>query len=306
LTTGVVLMTYGAPRTLDEVGAYLARVRGREPAAALVSEFRERYRRIGMSPIVRITEAQARGVGELLGAEYRVVAAMRYSEPSIARRVSELANYALDVVVGMVLSPQWSPLIMSGYEIALRDALAAARPGTPAVMAHEWHREPAFLEDLATAVQDARAALPPDTAILFTAHSLPRRVFDAEPAYVASLRETADLVAARAGLAEREWRWAYQSAGHTQEEWLRPDLKELFPSFAAEGRRDVLVVPVQFLADHLEVLYDLDVAAAEEARTAGLHYHRVAMPNTRPSLLAALANVVRREIGAATPAAPIA
>jgi ferrochelatase len=118
-------------------------------------------------------------------------------------------------------------------------------------------------------------------------------VFDAEPDYVDQLKETAALVADRAGLARGRWWWAYQSAGHTAEEWLRPDLKELFPSLVAAGERDVLVVPVQFLADHLEVLYDLDVAAAEEAAGTGLRYHRVEMPNTQPAFIRALGAVAR-------------
>jgi ferrochelatase len=138
--------------------------------------------------------------------------------------------------------------------------------------------------------------------VLFTAHSLPKRVFESEPEYVAQLRETGDLVAAAADLGPSDWTWAYQSAGHTQEEWLRPDLKELFPDLAAAGHRDVLVAPVQFLADHLEVLYDLDVAAAAEAEAAGIRYHRVPMPNCDPAFIAALAAIARREAAELSPA----
>ena len=146
-------------------------------------------------------------------------------------------------------------------------------------------------------MRDAIAERPPDGPIIFTAHSLPRRVFDAEPGYVAQLRETVDLVAQRLGLDASEWRWAYQSAGHTQEEWLRPDLKELFPELAASGAREILVVPVQFLADHLEVLYDLDVAAAAEAAACGLGYRRIRMPNDDPAFIEALAAIARRAVG---------
>ncbi len=299
MRAGVMLMTYGAPGTLDEVGPYLARVRGgREPSPELIAEFRERYRVIGMSPLVRITEAQAAGVERVLGEGFRVVAGMRHSEPTIARRVAELAAFAPEVVVGVCLSPQWSPTIMSPYERALRDAAALELPGAAVAMARGWHREPAFVDALAERVRDARASLGEGVGVVLTAHSLPRRVFEAEPEYVAQLRDTADLVASRAGLAPEVWSWAYQSAGHTQEEWLRPDLKELFPALAARGHRAVLVVPVQFLADHLEVLYDLDVAAAAEARACGLVYHRIAMPNTQPAFLRALADVVRRELAA--------
>lgn len=281
-----MLMTYGAPRDDADLPAYLARVRGgRVPDDALVAEMRRRYARIGGSPLVRITEAQAAAVEADLGPGFRVRAGMRYSDPAIADRARELGD--VERVVGVVMSPQWSPVLMRGYV----DALVAAT-AVPATVVGAWHREPAFVAALAAKLRAAHGALP-GAPVLLTAHSLPRRVFDAEPEYVAQLHETGVLVAAAAGLRSDEWQWAYQSAGHTQEEWLRPDLKELFPALAAAGHRDVLVAPVQFLADHLEVLYDLDVAAAAEAGSAGLRYHRVPMPNCDPAFIGALGAVVR-------------
>ena len=295
MTTGVLLMTYGAPRDDADLPGYLARVRGgRAPDDALVAEMRRRYARIGGSPLIRITEAQAAALEAELGPDYRVRAAMRYSEPAIAERAKELAD--ADAVVGIVMSPQWSPTLMRGYADALRSAV----PGATHV-AGAWHLEPAFVGALAAQVRAAWSRLG-RPHVLFTAHSLPKRVFEAEPGYVAQLRETGDAVAAAAGLGDDEWTWAYQSAGHTQEEWLRPDLKELFPALAASGLRDVLVAPVQFLADHLEVLYDLDVAAAAEAEAAGIRYHRVPMPNCDPAFIAALAAIARREAAALSPA----
>lgn len=291
MTTGVLLMTYGAPATPAEVPGYLARVRGgKEPDAGLVTEFVRRYERIGWSPLVERTRAQAAALEAELGAGWRVRAGMRFSSPSIADAVGDLGE--VDRVVGVVMSPQHSPLLMGGYAKALEEA--AALRGLPASVTPGWHREPRFIGALAGLVRDALAEHRPDGPIIFTAHSLPKRVFDAEPAYVAHLRETADLVAARLGLARSEWRWAYQSAGHTQEEWLRPDLKELFPEIAASGASEVLVVPVQFLADHLEVLYDLDVATAAEAEACGLRYRRIAMPNADPRFIAALGEIARR------------
>ncbi len=294
MTTGVVLMTYGAPRERSEVAAYLASIRGgKPPTDELVAEMTRRYERIGWSPLIGRTRAQAEVLESELGPEWRVAAGMRYSAPTIAEAVQCIVATGADRIVGIVMSPQWSSTIMGGYE----RALAAATAGSvPVCVAREWHREPAFLDALATRIHEALRRLPDpqQAAIVLTAHSLPRRVFDAEPGYVAQLKETADLVAGRARLAPDRWRFAYQSAGHTAEEWLRPDLKELFPGVAATGRRDVLVVPVQFLADHLEVLYDLDVAAAGEAAAAGIRYHRIEMPNTQPALIRALASVARR------------
>jgi ferrochelatase len=284
-------MTYGAPRDDLDVPAYLARVRGGRAADdALVAEMRRRYALIGGSPLVRITEAQAAALDATLGPGHRVRSAMRYSEPAIADRARELAD--ADRVIGVVMSPQWSPTLMRGYAEAVRSAVSR-----PLRIAGAWHREPAFVDSLAAQVRAAWSRLD-RPQVLFTAHSLPRRVFEAEPGYIAQLRETAELVAAAAGLAPDGWTWAYQSAGHTPEEWLRPDLKELFPDLRAAGHRHVLVAPVQFLADHLEVLYDLDVAAAAEAEAAGIRYHRVPMPNCDPAFIGALATVVRREAAA--------
>jgi ferrochelatase len=290
VTTGVLLMTYGAPAGDDDVPRYLAAVRGgRAPDDALVKEMRRRYARIGGSPLVRITSAQARALERELGAGWIGEAGMRFSAPSIADAVTALARRGATRIVGICMSPQWSPTLMGGYGREL--AVAADAAGVPSTLADAWHRDPAFVAAIAARVRLALAG--GDAFALLTAHSLPKRVFDAEPEYIAQLRETGDLVAAAAGLESDRCAWAYQSAGHTQEEWLRPDLAELFPALAARGESEVLVVPVQFLADHLEVLYDLDVAAAEQARAAGLRYRRTAMPNTDPGFIAALARIAR-------------
>jgi ferrochelatase len=291
VTTGVVLLTYGAPRDDADVGPYLGRVIGRVPTDAVVTELRRRYRVIGGSPLVARTEEQARALEAALGTGFRVRAGMRASAPTIADAVTALGP--VERIVGVVLSPQWSGILMRAYV----DQLTAAATA-PVHVAGAWHREPAFVASLGRAVRAAHGRLG-GPHVLLTAHSLPRRVFDAEPEYVAQLRETGTLVAAAAGLCPAEWTWAYQSAGHTAEEWLRPDLKELFPALAAAGHRAILVAPVQFLADHLEVLYDLDVAARGEAEGAGLAYHRIAMPNADPAFIAALAAVVRRTLAEA-------
>ncbi len=303
MTTGVVLMTYGAPRSRADVASYLAKIRGgAAPADDLVAEMTRRYERIGWSPIVERTVAQAEALEVELGAGWHVAAGMRFSLPTIGEAVEVLVAAGAERLVGIVMSPQWSDAIMSGYGHALEEAAGMLAKPVPVVVAHDWHREPAFIDAIAERAREALARLPADTPVLLTAHSLPKRVFDAGPGYVAQLKETGDLVASRARLEPGRWQWAYQSAGHTAEEWLRPDLKELFPALAAAGHRDVLVVPVQFLADHLEVLYDLDVAAAEEATSAGLRYHRIEMPNTQRAFIRALAAVARRTAEVTAPA----
>ncbi len=292
MTVGVALMTYGAPIGPDDVAAYLGRVRGgKAPTDELAREMRRRYEVIGGSPLVAITRAQAACLERELGPGHRVVAGMRFSEPTIESAVAELVASGCDRIVGVCLSPQWSTVLMGGYERALEDAIALHAPGAPHSMVRAWYRKPELIDALAANIVTALAMLPGNVPVLLTAHSLPRRVFEAEPEYIAQLRETGELVAARAQLHPDRWHWAYQSAGHTAEEWLRPDLKELFPRVAAGGHREVLVAPVQFLADHLEVLYDLDVAARAEAEAAGLRYCRARMPNTDPAFIRALAAV---------------
>jgi ferrochelatase len=296
MTTGVVLMTYGAPAGDADLPRYLAAVRGgREPSEELVREMARRYRLIGGSPLVLFTVAQAAALERELGSGYAVAAGMRFSKPTIAESVQALAERGAARIVGVCMSPQWSPLLMGGYA---RELEAASREtGMRSAIAGAWYDEDLFVDAIAERLGEALRETP-GASVVLTAHSLPKRVFDAEPEYVAQLRATGDLVARRAGLEPGRWRWAYQSAGHTQEEWLRPDLVELFPEIKAEGAQEVVVVPVQFLADHLEVLYDLDIAAADQARAAGLGYARIAMPNTQPTFIRALASVARATEGA--------
>ncbi len=292
MTTGVLLMTYGAPADEADLPRYLAAVRGgRAPDPELVTEMARRYALIGGSPLIARTVEQAAALERGLGEGYVGAAGMRFSPPAIADAAASLIERGATRLVGICMSPQWSPLLMSGYERGLR--AESERLGVPFALAGAWHREPRFLSAIAALVGEAIRELP-DAVVLLTAHSLPKRVFDTEPDYVEQLRATGEAVAAAAGLPAARWRWAYQSAGHTQEEWLRPDLVELFPNIASAGARDIVVVPVQFLADHLEVLYDLDVAAADQARAAGLRYHRIRMPNSDPLFIGALAEVARQ------------
>jgi protoporphyrin/coproporphyrin ferrochelatase len=305
-TTGVVLMTYGSPRDLDDVGAYMTRVRGgREPDAGLVAEFRRRYDSIGMSPLIRITQAQASGLEEVLGSEYRVAAGMRFSEPSVADAVGDVRSRGADRFLGLILSPQYSETLMGGYHATLQ----SSADGGAARTVGAWHLNPAFVDVLASRIRAALAGYPDElrdrVPVLLTAHSLPRRVVDREPDYVEQLQETARAVAIAADLPPEQWSFVYQSAGHTPEEWLKPDLLDVLPQLAQAGQRQVVVAPVQFLADHLETLYDIDIAGREQALAAGIEgFRRVAAPNAAPDFLDALADVVRGELAAWDAARP--
>lgn len=299
---GVLLMTYGSPDTMEEadVAAYLAKVRGgRTPNAELVTEFARRYRVIGGSPLIEITARQAAALAAHLHRPVR--AAMRFSEPTIERALRGLAAEGVRRVVGIVLSPQDSPMLMGGYGRDIEAARDQIGPGAPAVrMAGEWWAEPEFIRALAMRVRAALARLGEterrSVAVLMTAHSLPRHVAEQEPGYLEQLRGTALAVAAAAGLPDDAWQFCWQSAGHEQGEWMQPDLKDLVGDLAATGRSAILVVPVQFLADHLEVLYDIDVGAREQAAVAGIGFARVSSLNDDPALVAALGKVARRTL----------
>jgi protoporphyrin/coproporphyrin ferrochelatase len=305
--TGVLLMTYGSPSTLDDVPAYLTRIRrGRAPDEELTTEFTRRYRIIGGSPLIPITLSQAAALEERLGEDFRVRAGMRFSEPSIDAALRSLADEGVRRTVGIVLSPQWSPLIMGGYVRAVAAARDAIGSGAPDVlMAQEWHLQPAFIEALGGRIRAALARLAAageaHVPVLLTAHSLPRRVADQEPGYLVQLRQTADAIAAAAGLADDQWTFCWQSAGHEPGEWMKPDFADLMPGLAAAGHRSVLVAPVQFLADHLEILYDVDIGAREQAESAGLGFARIESLNADAGLIEALASVVN-DVGAAAPA----
>jgi protoporphyrin/coproporphyrin ferrochelatase len=300
MRTGVVLMTYGSPRDLDDVEAYITRVRGgRAPGADLLAEFRRRYDVIGMSPLIEITRGQAAALEAALGRDYRAAAGMRFSDPSVADAVSDLLARGADRLLGLILSPQYSPLLMGGYASALSEAAA----GVPTRTVQAWHLNPAFIDVLASRIRQALSGYADDQRdripVLLTAHSLPRRVVDREPGYVEQLQETARAVASVADLTSQQWSFVYQSAGHTPEEWLKPDLLDVLPQLAAAGHRQVIVAPVQFLADHLETLYDIDVAGREQAATAGIvGFTRVEAPNAAPDFIAALKDVVRGELTA--------
>jgi len=246
---------------------------------------------------VPITLDQAAGLQERLGPHVRVVAGMRFSEPSIETALRSLADEGVGHAIGVVLSPQWSDLIMGGYARGVDLARDRIGPNAPVVtMGGAWHLQPAFIEALASRIRTALAPLEAagehDVPVLMTAHSLPLRVADQEPGYLAQLRATAGAVAAAAELPDDRWTFCWQSAGHEPGEWMKPDFADLMPVLAAAGHRSVLVAPVQFLADHLEILYDVEIGAREQAEAVGLRFARIGSLNIDPGLIDALATFV--------------
>lgn len=304
-TIGVLLMTFGSCATPEDVPAYLAHVRGGRPAPdELVREFQRRYQLVGGSPLVEITRQQAAALETVLnrqhpnGPQFVATIGMQHSPPFIAAAIDELVARGITELVAIIMSPQYSPYIMGGYHRAVDEAVTSQRArGRPISVrvAGAWHLNPLFLDALVDRVRELLCRLPSDVRetvpILLTSHSLPRRVVEHEPDYLEQIQQTVRAIVDRLGISDDRWQFAYQSAGHTPEEWLKPDMKDLLPGIKARGHRHVVMVPVQFLADHLEILYDIDVAARDEAESLGLAFHRIESLNLSPKFIQALASV---------------
>ncbi|MGH2478771.1 MAG: ferrochelatase [Ktedonobacteraceae bacterium] len=305
---GVLLMTYGSPATLDDLPVYLQNIRGGRPADdELLTEFRRRYKLIGGSPLLSITRAQATALQDELhaqhpeGPRFHVMAGMRFAPPFVANVVPEVAQGA-QKLIGVIMSPQYSPIIMSGYVRTLHDAVAdLGRADLQLKIVEDWHLQPFFLNAIAERVRQALDRLPADARervpVLLTAHSMPKRVVEKEPGYIYALKETAEAVARLVGLSTERWMFCYQSAGHTPEEWLKPDFADVMPELKAAGHTHVLIAPVQFLADHLEILYDIEIGAREQAEQHGIVFARTESLNTSPLFIKALAEVVKEQLG---------
>ncbi|MGA2321963.1 MAG: ferrochelatase [Solirubrobacteraceae bacterium] len=298
--TAVLVMAYGTPAGPEELEAYYTHIRrGRPPTPELLGELRRRYEAIGgHSPLLELTGAQVAGLERALAEaghpDVPVALGMKHAAPFIEDTVADLAAAGARQILGLVLAPHYSHLSVGEYAERAR-AAAAAAPGQPAVsVVRSWHLAPGYLDFLSAALNDALRALPAEAGarahVLFTAHSLPRRILDEDDPYPAQLRETAAAVAARAGL--ERWSVAWQSAGRTPEPWLGPDVLEALGELAAAGASAVVVCPAGFVADHLEVLYDLDIEASARAQALGIAFARTASPNADPRLLRALARVV--------------
>ena len=296
--TAVLLMAYGTPRTPDEIEPYYTDIRrGRPPTPELLAELVGRYDAIGgISPLAARTEAQRvalqSALDRLAPNRYEVVLGLKHAEPKIETAVEELAAGGTKHIVGLVLAPHFSSYSIGQYMDRTR---AAAEPFGIRVSAIEsWATEPAFVDFLAADVRRRLDRLPTNTKVLFTAHSLPQRIIDNGDPYPNELRATAELVAERAGLGSwSSWAIAWQSAGRTPEPWLGPDILTVIDELAAsENASGVLVSACGFVADHLEVLHDLDIEAKQHAEARGLAFDRTACVNDDPTVIEALARRV--------------
>ena len=300
--TAVVVMAYGTPRTKEEILPYYTDIRrGRPPTEEALQDLIDRYEAIGgLSPLKKLTEDQAaalqRELDVIQPGHFQVFLGLKHATPFVEEAVADVAAQGFKKIVGIVLAPHFSSYSIGQYMGRVREA--AAPHGIEVTGVESWARNNEFIEFLAEDMKKKLATMPERTKVLFTAHSLPQRIIDGGDPYPEELRATAELVAERAGLTRwSQWSIAWQSAGRTPEPWIGPDILEVIDSISTTRDSDepidgVLVSACGFVADHLEVLYDLDIEAAHRAETHGLAFARTACVNDNASVMASLARMV--------------
>jgi ferrochelatase len=280
----VILMAYGSPEQVADVPAYYSDIRGGRPIAQeLLDDLVARYRSLGIedsNPLNAITEATRAALQEELGLP--VYTGMKHWTPRIADAADAALAAGAERLVGLVLAPHYSSLSIAGYRKLLKDAVGDR---ADIVFVDSWHDDQGFISFLADRIRDTEAH------VVFTAHSLPARILDEGDPYKDQLLETARLVADTAGV--EDWSFSFQSESPTGEPWLGPDILDHLDALSARGIEDVLICPVGFVSDHLEIRWDLDTEAQAKARELGLQLERIEMPNDDPRFVRALAEIVR-------------
>lgn len=301
-TRHLLLLAYGGPNTLDDVGPYLLDVRNYRPTPDhIVEEIRERYRQIGgRSPILELTQAEAAGIERALndqaaaGETWKVWVGMRHWHPFIKDVLAEMNAAGVTEAIGLVMAPHYSRMSIGAY---FRRADEAGSPIRLRQVEH-WHLLPGYLDALAERIREAlvkfpeseRAAVP----VIFTAHSLPERIRTWDDPYERELQETVS--ALRERLPGQPWEWAYQSAAMTPDPWLGPDAGEVITRLHGEGIGNVVICPIGFVCEHVEILFDIDVEFRHLAEGLGMHLERIEMLNDHPGMLDALAAMVRDKV----------
>ena len=298
--TAILLMAMGGPDSLENVEPFLLDVRGGRPTPPeLVEEIRERYRATGgKSPAVGITQNVAKKLEQRLhdgsGEHYQVYVGLRHWHPFIKEAYATLLGDAPEQIIGLCLAPQQSSLSTGAYMKKVEEARSALGSTCPVSYVGSWHRHPGLIAAIVENIRQALLQFPPGVRatvpILFTAHSLPERILAAKDPYPDEVKGTADAVTAL--LDSRPTRFAYQSQGRSEEQWLGPTVESVVEELARDGHRHVLVAPIGFLCDHVETLYDIDIELKQFARSRGLHLERIAMLNDSPALIDTLVSVL--------------
>lgn len=300
---GVVLMAYGTPRSAEEILPYYTDIRrGRPPTDEQLADLTRRYESIGgLSPLARLTEAQRdqlqRQLDVIAPNRYIVAIGLKHASPSIESAVDQLVASGVERIVGLVLAPHYSAFSVGQY--LERARIAAEKHAVEVIGIDSWANEPALIDFLSADLARRLNTIPAASRVLFTAHSLPERIIAAGDPYPDQLRSTATAIADRLGLIEGvDWSIAWQSAGRTPEPWLGPDILTVIDQLGDDPSTEAVVVcACGFVADHLEVLYDLDIEAKRRADDCGLEFDRTTCVNDTLSVIAALAARVHAAAG---------
>lgn len=310
---GVLVMAYGGPDSLDEIPGYLADIRGGRPTtSAVLAEISHNYQLIGgKSPLPGISRQQVAALAARLDpALFRCYLGMRHWSPWIEDVVGQMVADGITHAVSLVLAPHYSQLSVAKYQAKIADGLEMYRGQITFAHVTSYHDAPLLIEALANRVQAGLRRWPEEEResvhVIFSAHSLPARIMKMGDPYDSQLRETARLTAARAGVPASRWSWSYQSAGRSPEPWLGPQLPDHLAALAGQGIQNVVAIPVGFVADHVEILYDIDIQAREVARRHGIQMERPPALNTDPLFIAALLDQVRQRAAPWLPAAAVA
>lgn len=293
MKTAVLLLAYGGPDALADIPAYLLDIRGgRETPQELIDEISHRYAEIGgFSPLLRITQSAAAQLQERIGLP--VYVGMRHWTPWIKDAVAQMTADGVEHAVVICMAPHYSSLSIGAYRRRLDEALAQLAQPFTVNFIESWHTQPDYLDAVAANVRETLQRFAPaerdDVLVVFTAHSLPEFILQRGEPYDRQLRETAQRLAARLALPADRWTFSYQSAAKTGVPWLGPQIEEYIVELAQAGRNKLIVAPIGFIADHVEVLYDIDIGVQQIARSLGVRVERPPMLNDSPAMVKTLA-----------------
>jgi len=293
--TAIILIALGGPRSLDEVGPFMAAFMGRPAPPPVVSAVIERYKLIGgKSPLPELVKAQAHALEKELGNSFRAYEGFRYSKPTVADSFENAITDGARRVIALSMSPFSTEVTTGAYKSAC-DGLGSGE--TCPLFIPSWHDNPLFIDAWVEKVIAGLAMFPAATrdsvVVIFTSHSIPVRYITAGDPYKKQIEETVGLVAAKAGI--RDWRIAWQSKGaRATEPWIEPEVEPTLDKLAQEGHKAILEVPIGFTCDHMETLYDIDIVHRAHAKKLGIAFERAESLNTSPLFIKALADVVRK------------
>jgi ferrochelatase len=297
---GVLIMAYGGPNSLDEIPGYLADIRsGRPTPRQILDEISSNYKLIGgKSPLLEFTRRQVAAVqAHFDPSKFKFYIGMRHWSPWIEDTIRDMLDDGITRAVSLVLAPHYSKLSIAKYQAKIAAGLEMYHGQIEFAHVESYHDAPGLIEALANRVVEGLNRWPadirPKVHVVFSAHSLPVRIVKMGDPYADQLQETAELVAQKAGLEEEQWSWSYQSAGRSPEPWLGPQLPEHLEALAGKGIRNVVSLPIGFVSDHVEILYDIDIQAQQVASDLGLRLERPPALNDDPLFITALADKIR-------------